>query len=67
MAKMDQSRDVEDRLSANKDLLEKAVLEIPGGSDNRCTILHQARFLPGAGVSTPNSWLAARKVWELSL
>jgi hypothetical protein len=62
MAKMDQSRDVEDRLSVNKDLLEKSVVQIPGGSDNRCTILHQARFLPGAGVSTPNSWLAARKV-----
>jgi hypothetical protein len=33
------------------------------GSDNRSTILHPARFLPGAGVPVQKLWLEARKIW----
>ena len=36
---------------------------IPEGLDNRSTILHEARFLPGAATRGTDLWLRAREVW----
>ena len=36
---------------------------IPEGLDNRSSILHGARFLPGAAAKGADIWLQARKVW----
>ena len=33
------------------------------GYDNRASLLHPTRFLPGAGVPVQNLWLEARKQW----
>jgi len=33
------------------------------GYDNRATLLHPARFLPGAGMSVQQQWLEARRLW----
>jgi hypothetical protein len=55
-------KDLESRLGQN---LERAI-ERPvtiNHQDNRATILHPARFLPGAAVPLETSWLEARKLW----
>ena len=36
---------------------------VPRGLDNRSSILHEARFLPGAAVKGSELWLNARRVW----
>ena len=36
---------------------------VPAGPDNRTTILHEARFLPGAAAKGSDLWLRARGVW----
>ena len=33
------------------------------GQDNRSSILHEARYLPGAAVKGQEHWLNARKIW----
>ena len=35
------------------------------GWDNRFSMLHPARFLPGAGVPVTALWLEARKIWGI--
>ena len=57
---MDRVRDVDDRLSANKMAMATTSTNVPAGTDNRWTVLHPARFLPGAACSTTKLWLAAR-------
>ena len=52
--------DVEDRLALNKQNLESSVFSVPGGLDNRWTVLHSARFLGGAACSTKKLWIGAR-------
>jgi len=57
---MEQARDHEDRLAMNKLALESSVNTIPAGQDNRWSILHKGRFLPGAACSAAKGWLSAR-------
>jgi hypothetical protein len=66
MKKMEQSRDWEDRLAANKMSLADNCTVIPGGKDNRCTLLHRGRFLPGAACSASKLWLSAREQMGLT-
>ncbi len=50
-----------ERLAKN---LEKAKLypqDVPAGQDNRATLLHEARFLPGPTCKQTEVWLAARR------
>jgi hypothetical protein len=61
MRKMEESKDWDERLAANKMSLEDRCIGIPAGKDNRCSILHQGRFLPGAACSAAKLWLAARE------
>ena len=58
----ERSRDVEDRLHANKSALGTKLTIIPEGQDNRWTILHRARFLGGAACSAQVLWSTARAV-----
>jgi hypothetical protein len=55
-------KDLEARLGQN---LERAIARpiTINHQDNRATILHPARFLPGAAISLEASWLEARKLW----
>jgi hypothetical protein len=56
-------KDLEARLGQN---LERAIANpvvIGQHRDDRATILHPARFLPGAAVPLETSWLEARKRW----
>ena len=36
---------------------------VPEGLDNRSSILHEGRFLPGAAARGADLWLQARKIW----
>jgi hypothetical protein len=62
MQKMEESKKSGDRLGSNKAKLSTVFIEVSAGRDNRSTELHEARFLPGAGVSVTKQWLEARKV-----
>jgi hypothetical protein len=62
MQKMEESKKSGDRLGANKAKLQNVYTEVRSGRDNRSTLLHEARYLPGAGVSVTRQWLQARKV-----
>jgi len=57
---MEQSRDHEDRLASNKIALESSMTSVAAGQDNRWSVLHRGRFLPGAACSAAKSWLTAR-------
>ena len=61
MTEMDRSKDVEDKLSANKAAMDLTYSIVREGRDNRSTELHPARYLAGAGVSATRTWLNARK------
>ncbi len=58
---LERSKDADDRLTSNKMNMEEMYVEVKSGRDNRCTILHDARFLCGSSSSAGNIWLAARK------
>ena len=58
----ERARDADDKLAANRAELGLNVKNIPAGSDDRWSILHEGRFLPGAGCSTTKIWLKAREV-----
>jgi hypothetical protein len=58
----ERSRDVEDRLHANKSALATKTAEVMAGVDNRWNILHAARFLGGAACSAQELWSQARAV-----
>ncbi len=61
LSEIDKGKDAEDRLTANKDNLGRVFTDVPQGRDNRWTVLHPARYLPGAGVTTTKHWLQARQ------
>jgi len=61
MKLLEQSRDCEDRLAANKANLEDSEKRVKAGTDNRWNKLHEGRFLGGATCSTKRLWLEARK------
>lgn len=59
---LEKAKDCEDKLSNNRDNLESTFSQVPAGTDNRWSTLHEARFLPGAACSAKKLWLRAREV-----
>ncbi len=62
----ERSRDADNKLAANRAALSSSTKLIEAGPDNRWTILHEGRFLPGAGCSAAKLWLRAREVLGLT-
>jgi len=58
----ERSRETEDRLASNKANLLTKFYDVPAGKDNRCTVLHPARFLPGVACTAQQQYIAARQV-----
>ena len=58
---LEQSRDCEDRLAANKANLEDSEKKVRAGVDNRWNELYEGSFLGGAMCSIKRLWLEARK------
>jgi hypothetical protein len=54
--------DADAKLQHNAESLAAAPTKVAGGLDNRGSILHEARFLGGAGSSAQCIWLKAREV-----
>ncbi len=63
---LERTRDTDDKLSANKLSLAQVTTQVTAGIDNRWTILHPARYLPGAACSAAKQWLAAREAIGLT-
>ena len=61
MKEMEKSKDAVDKLSSNKLALASTYTRVAEGQDNRMSMLHPARFLPGAGCSATRLWLSARE------
>ena len=66
MREAERVRDVDERLAQNRVAASTHPKEIGPGLDDRCSMLHDARFLPGAVCSTVKLWLAARQVLGLT-
>jgi len=62
----ERGRETEDRLASNKASMHTKFFYVPAGRDNRCTELHPARFLPGAGCSAVRQYITARQVIGLT-
>lgn len=62
----ERSRETEDRLASNKANLLTKFYDVPAGKDNRCTVLHPARFLPGVACTAQQQYIAARQVIGLN-
>ena len=58
---MDKNSKAEDKLFNNREELEGTLHKIKEGEDNRISILHPARCLPGAACSAGKLWLHARE------
>jgi hypothetical protein len=56
----ERSRDADDKLAANRAALGTSPKILKEGADDRWKILHEGRFLPGAGCSAAKLWLTAR-------
>ena len=54
---------LENRHQANFAKARENPVTVAEGQDNRSSILHDARFLPGAAVKGTDLWMAARRVW----
>ena len=59
---MEKAKDVEDKLSNNRDRLGETEYWVEPGVDNRLSKLHEARFLAGAGCSAKKLWARGREV-----
>lgn len=59
---LENSKAAEDKLSYNRDNLVSTPTVVPSGQDNRWSVIHAARFLPGLGCSTSKMWTRAREV-----
>jgi len=66
MKEAERSRDNDDRLAANRLALSSTPKLVQAGPDDRCSTLHEGRFLPGACCSTTKMWLKARELQGLS-
>jgi hypothetical protein len=60
MKESERTRDADERLAANRADLGVSVKNIKEGKDDRWKILHEGRFLAGAGCSVAKLWLHAR-------
>jgi len=59
---MEKAKDNEDKLAANRDKLLEVDYKVKAGSDNRWSVLHEARYLPGAACSAKKLWSRGREV-----
>ena len=59
---LEKSRDAEEKLAGNREALVTSEIPVMAGIDNRWSILHEARFMPGAACSAAKLWLRAREV-----
>jgi hypothetical protein len=57
------SKGLDARLHQNFQKAEANPVYLEGSWDNRSSVLHPARFLPGAAVPVTQLWLEARKLW----
>jgi hypothetical protein len=53
---MERVREMEDRLASNKMALSSTSTQVKAGPDNRWTVLHPARFLPGMACTAAKLW-----------
>jgi hypothetical protein len=58
MKEMERTKDAEEKLAANRAALGTAPTILKEGKGDRWSIIHQGRFLPGAGCSAARFWLA---------
>lgn len=58
--KWDRAQSLEDKLTHNQDNITNTMYQVVAGEDNRTTVIHPARFLPGAARSNTDMWLMAR-------
>jgi hypothetical protein len=63
---LERQKDAEDRLATNKTAQGSKPSIVKEGLDDRWSILHPGRFLPGAACSAAKLWLEARKSFGLS-
>jgi hypothetical protein len=63
---IEKSKDADDLLASNKANLGHTFSDVLEGRDNRWNILHDARFLGGAGFSASKLWLSAKAAWGSS-
>jgi hypothetical protein len=66
MRDSERGRDADDKLAANRSALATTTKSVPAGQDNRWSLLHEGRFLPGAGCSADKIWLRAREILGLT-
>ena len=66
MRDSERGRDADDKLAANRAALSDTPRLIGAGVDDRWSVLHEGRFLPGAGCSAAKLWLKARDVIGLT-
>ena len=59
---LEKAKDIDDKLTGNRDNLPDTIIQVEKGVDNRWDKLHDARFLPGMGGSAVKTWLKAREV-----
>ena len=59
---LEKAKDIDDKLTSNRDSLPDTAIQIEQGTDNRWDKLHNSRFLPGMGGSAVKTWLKAREV-----
>ena len=59
---LEKTRDVEEKLAGNREALGSTKTQVKAGEDDRWTVLHEARFLPGAACSAAKLWLRGREV-----
>ena len=59
---LEKAKDIDDKLTCNRDNLPDTIIQVEKGVDNRWDKLHDSRFLPGMGGSAVKTWLKAREV-----
>jgi hypothetical protein len=59
---MEKAKDLEDRLASNREDLDSLIIQVQAGTDDRRSILHEGRFLPGAVCSAEKMWKRGREV-----
>ena len=59
---LEKAKDIDDKLTGNRDNLPDTIIQVEKGVDNRWDKLHDSRFLPGMGGSAVKTWLKAREV-----
>ena len=59
---LERAKDVEEKLAYNRESIMQNAVEVRPGKDDRWSLLHEARFLPGVACSSAKIWLRARDV-----